>query len=107
MYRAVSRKPRKKLPTPFYSGYARAVPDVGKERGWPAMTREKIARYSEALGGIVRMSFQMNAASLPRAKFMKAIATIGTRVAPLVRNARIRRPASVNAGRREAAWVTQ
>jgi probable LLM family oxidoreductase len=93
----------------FFPGFARAVTDVGKERGWPAMTRaafdaqrgpqgalligspdevvEKIGRHSEALGGISRISFQMNAASLPHAKLMKAIETIGTRVAPLVRNA--------------------
>jgi probable LLM family oxidoreductase len=92
----------------FFPGFARAVTDVGKERGWPALTRasfdaqrgpqgalligspdevvEKILRYSEALGGITRMSFQMNAASLPHATLMKAIETIGTRVAPLVRD---------------------
>jgi probable LLM family oxidoreductase len=93
----------------FFPGYARAFTDVGKERGWPPVTRagfdaqrgpqgalligsadevvEKILRYSETLGGISRISFQMNAASLPHAKLMKAIETIGTRVAPLVRDA--------------------
>ena len=93
----------------FYPGYARAFTDVGKERGWPAMTRarfeaqlgpegalllgnadqvvEKVLMYDETLGGISRLSFQMNAASLPHAKLMKAIETIGTRVAPLVRDA--------------------
>jgi probable LLM family oxidoreductase len=93
----------------FFPGWARAVTDVGRERGWPAMTRadfdaqrgphgalligspdevvEKIRRYSEVLGGIARLSFQMNAASLPHAKLMKAIETIGTRVAPEVRDA--------------------
>ena len=43
---------------------------------------EKIVRHSEALGGISRLTFQMNAASLPHAKLMKAIEAIGTRVAP-------------------------
>ena len=43
---------------------------------------------SEALGGIARMSFQMNAASLPDPTLMKAIEAIGTRVAPLVRDIR-------------------
>ncbi len=93
----------------FFPGYARAVTDVGKERGWPAVTRasfdaqrgphgallignpdevaEKIIRHSEALGGISRMSFQMNAASLPHGKLMKAIEAIGSRVAPALRNA--------------------
>jgi alkanesulfonate monooxygenase SsuD/methylene tetrahydromethanopterin reductase-like flavin-dependent oxidoreductase (luciferase family) len=93
----------------FFPGYARAVTDVGKERGWPAMTRaafdaqrgphgalligspdevvEKIVRHSETLGGISRISFQMNAASLPHATLMEAIETIGANVAPLLRDA--------------------
>jgi probable LLM family oxidoreductase len=91
----------------FFPGYARALTDVGKERGWPAVTRsgfdiqrgshgallvgspdevvEKIIRHSEALGGVSRFTFQMNAASLPHAKLMKAIELLGTRVAPAVR----------------------
>ncbi len=86
----------------FYPGWARAVTDVGKERGWPAMTPatfdaqrspegalligsadeviEKIHRYDEALGGISRISFQMNAASLPHTKLMRAIEMIGSQV---------------------------
>lgn len=92
----------------FYPGYARAFTDIGKERGWPPATRtgydiqrgpegalligspdvvvEKIRQYHETLGGISRISFQMNAASLPHAKLMKAIEAIGTQVAPLVRD---------------------
>jgi probable LLM family oxidoreductase len=88
----------------FFPGYVRAFASVAKERGWPAVTRanfdaqqtpegallvgdaeevvEKIARYSEVLGGISRLSFQMNAASLPHAKLMRAIEAIGTRVVP-------------------------
>ena len=91
----------------FFPGYARAVTDVGKERGWPPVTRagfdaqrgphgallignpeevaEKIVRHSEALGGISRLTFQMNAASLPHAKLMRAIEAIGTRVAPALK----------------------
>jgi probable LLM family oxidoreductase len=91
----------------FYPGYARAFTDIGKERGWPPMTRarfeaqlgpqgalligdpeevvEKVIRHSEALGGISRITFQMNAASLPHAKMMKAIETLGSRVAPELR----------------------
>lgn len=92
----------------FFPGYARAVTDVGKERGWPALTRaafdaqrgphgalliggadevaEKIVSHSKALGGISRISFQMNAASLPHTKLMTAIEIIGTRVAPALRS---------------------
>jgi probable LLM family oxidoreductase len=91
----------------FFPGYARAFTDVGKERGWRPVTRadfdaqrgplgallignadevtEKIIRHSEALGGISRITFQMNAASLPHAKLMKAIEVLGTSVAPALR----------------------
>jgi len=92
----------------FFPGYARAFTDIGKERGWPPATRagfdaqrgpqgallignpdevvEKIIRHSEALGGISRITFQMNASSLPHAKLMRAIEALGTRVAPALRN---------------------
>ena len=88
----------------FYPGYAKAMTDVGKERGWPPMTRasfdaqrgrdgalligspdevvDKILRHSEALGGVSRLSFQMNVASLPQVKMMRAIDAIGARVLP-------------------------
>lgn len=46
---------------------------------------EKIIRHGEALGGISRITFQMNAASLPHEKLMRAIEMIGTRVAPALR----------------------
>jgi probable LLM family oxidoreductase len=91
----------------FFPGYARAFTDVGKERGWPAVTRagfdaqlgpqgaliigdpdevvKKIVRHSKALGGISRITFQMNAASLPHVKLMRAIELLGTRVAPALR----------------------
>jgi len=90
----------------FFPGYARAFTDVGKERGWAPVTRadfdaqrgprgalligepdevaEKILRHSEALGGISRITFQMNAGSLPHAKLMRAIELLGTRVAPVL-----------------------
>ena len=90
----------------FFPGYQRAFTDVGKERGWAPVTRadfdaqrgplgalligdpdevtEKIIRHSEALGGISRITFQMNAGSLPQAKMMRAIELLGTRVAPVL-----------------------
>jgi hypothetical protein len=46
---------------------------------------EKIIRHSEALGGVSRFTFQMNAASLPHAKLMQAIELLGTRVTPVLR----------------------
>jgi alkanesulfonate monooxygenase SsuD/methylene tetrahydromethanopterin reductase-like flavin-dependent oxidoreductase (luciferase family) len=90
----------------FYPGYAESMTKVGKERGWPPMTRarfeaqagpkgallvgsaeevaEKILRHSNALGGISRLSFQMDSAELPHEKLMQAIELIGTRLKPLV-----------------------
>lgn len=91
----------------FFPGYARAFTDVGKERGWRPVTRadfdaqrgsqgaliigdpdevvKKVIRHSKALGGISRITFQMNAASLPHVKLMRAIELIGTQVAPTLR----------------------
>src|SRR4029077_16562941 len=91
----------------FFPGYARAFTDVGKERGWRPVTRadfaaqrgpqgavlvgnpdevtEKLIRHSEALAGVSRFTFQMNAASLPHAKLMEAIELLGTRVPPALR----------------------
>lgn len=91
----------------FFPGYARTMTEIGKERGWPKMTRasfdaqrgprgsllvgdpdevaEKIIRHSQALGGISRITFMMNPASLPHAKLMRATKLIGTRVAPAIR----------------------
>jgi alkanesulfonate monooxygenase SsuD/methylene tetrahydromethanopterin reductase-like flavin-dependent oxidoreductase (luciferase family) len=93
----------------FFPGYARAFTDIGRERGWPPVTRaafdaqrgphgalligspddvaEKLVRHSEALGGVSRFTFQMNAGSLPQPKLMNAIELLGTRVAPTVRAA--------------------
>jgi probable LLM family oxidoreductase len=93
----------------FFPGYAKAMTDVGKERGWPAMTRtsfdaqrgrdgalligspdevvDKILRHAEALGGFSRISFQMNVASLPQVKMMRAIDAIGARVLPALQQA--------------------
>jgi alkanesulfonate monooxygenase SsuD/methylene tetrahydromethanopterin reductase-like flavin-dependent oxidoreductase (luciferase family) len=53
--------------------------------GEPDEVAEKILRHSEALGGLSRVNFQMNASSLPHAKLMRAIELVGTRVAPAVR----------------------
>src|SRR5437660_5721550 len=91
----------------FFPGYARAINSVARERGWPPMSRasydaqrgpegalligepdavvEKVLRHSEALGGISRITFQMNASSLPHAKLMRAMEALGTHVAPALR----------------------
>ena len=91
----------------FFPGYARSFTDIGRERGWPPVTRahfeaqrgpqgallvgspeevaEKIVRHSAALGGISRVTFQMDSANLLHAKLLRAIELIGTRVAPILR----------------------
>ena len=91
----------------FFPGYARTMTEIGKERGWPKMTRasfdaqrgsqgalligdpdevvEKIVCHSKALGGISRITFMMNPASLLHEKLMRATKLIGTRVAPALR----------------------
>ena len=91
----------------FFPGYAHTMTEIGKERGWRKMTREsfeaqrgpqgallvgdpnevveKIVGHSKALGGISRITFMMNPASLPHAKLMQATELIGTRIAPALR----------------------
>ena len=91
----------------FFPGYAQSFTEIGKERGWPPMTRahfnaqlgptgallvgdpetvaEKVLRVNEALGGISRVTFQMSVATLPHARMLRAIELLGTQVAPLVR----------------------
>ena len=90
----------------FYPGYAQTFTAIGKERGWPPVTRaqfdavagprgallvggpeevaEKINRHSEALGGLSRVTFQMDNANLSHGKLMQAIALLGSRVRPLL-----------------------
>ncbi len=91
----------------FFPGYAHSMNEIGKERGWPTITRrdfeaqrghngallvgnpeevtEKIIRHSEALGGgISRITFMMNPASLPHEKLMQATELIGSRIAPIL-----------------------
>src|ERR1700691_5199001 len=91
----------------FFPGYAKSFTRIGKERGWPPVTRahfdavrgehgallvgnpeevaEKILHHSETLGGISRISFQMDVAELPQAKHLRAIELLGASVAPALR----------------------
>lgn len=90
----------------YYPGYAEMFTRIGKERGWPPVTRaqfdaqtgptgaivigspqevaRKIMRHSEALGGISRFTFQMDNAGLSHAQLLHAIELIGQRVSPIV-----------------------
>ena len=91
----------------FFPGYAHTMTEIGKERGWPRMTRtsfnaqrdpegalvignptevvEKIVKHSKALGGISRFTFMMNPGSLPQEKLIRATKLICTQVAPALR----------------------
>jgi probable LLM family oxidoreductase len=84
----------------FFPGYAHTIATVGRERGWAGVTRasfdaqrgpqgalvvgdpetvaEKILHYDEVLGGISRFNLQMDPASLPHAKLMRATELLAT-----------------------------
>jgi probable LLM family oxidoreductase len=90
----------------YYPGYAETFTKIGRERGWPPVTperfesqrgplgaylvgsaeevAEKILRHSEALGGISRLTFQMDNAGLSHDQLMQSISLIGDRVAKIV-----------------------
>jgi probable LLM family oxidoreductase len=93
----------------FFPGYSRTFTRAGKERGWPPVTRahfdalsspegalmvgapdelaEKIARHAEALGGITRVTLQMDVAALPHPQLMRSIELLGAKVLPKLRAA--------------------
>ncbi len=88
----------------YFPGYAETFTRIGRERGWPPVSRErfdaqngptgallvgdpdevgeKILRHAEALGGVDRITFQMDNAKLPREKLLRSIALIGERIKP-------------------------
>ena len=90
----------------FYPGYAVSMTRIGRERGWPPVTRgqfdaqtgprgayiigspeevaQKIMRHSEALGGIDRLTFQMDTGALPHEKLMHSIQLMGEKVKPML-----------------------
>lgn len=89
----------------YYPGYAEMFTRIGLERGFPPVTRvgfnaqngpkgailvgspeavaEKILQHSKALGGISRLTFQMDV-GIRHQKLLKAIELIGKKVSPLV-----------------------
>lgn len=93
----------------YFPGYAAMFNNVSKERGWRPVTRasfdaqlgqtgallvgspeevaEKILRHNKALGGISRLTFNMDNPLMSHEKMMRSIELIGTRVAPLIRQA--------------------
>src|SRR5439155_9147082 len=99
----------------FFPGYAKAFTTIGKERGWGPVTRaqfeaqlgpdgamlvgtpeevtDKVLRHGEALGGISRITFMMNASSLSHPNLMRAIDLLGSDVATMLREEPVLRPA--------------
>jgi probable LLM family oxidoreductase len=91
----------------YYPGYAELWTKLGKERGWPPVTRyhfdslvapkgvlvvggpeevaEKLVRHSEALGGIDRFTFQMDNTGLSHDQLMSSIKLIGNEVIPKIK----------------------
>ncbi len=93
----------------FYPHYTAAFGRIGRERGWPPVTRaqfdasrtphaalaigdptaiaQKILHIHESLGGISRFTVLLGAGAVPHAKQMHAIELLGTKVAPLLASA--------------------
>ncbi|MEM7029436.1 MAG: LLM class flavin-dependent oxidoreductase [Chloroflexota bacterium] len=103
----------------YYPGYAETFTKLGKERGWPPVTRahfdaqagplgaflvgspedvaKKIIRHSEALGGVSRFTFQMDVANLSHTQLLQAIDLIGKKVVPLVNKGAVTSPVTQKA----------
>jgi probable LLM family oxidoreductase len=91
----------------YYPGYAETFTRIGRERGWPPVTRghfeaqnskwgaylvgdsdevaEKILRHSASIGGIDRFTFQLDNAGLSHQQLSETIALIGEEVIPKVK----------------------
>jgi probable LLM family oxidoreductase len=90
----------------FYPGYAESMNRIGRERGWPPMTMsrfvaqmgpggallvgsveevaEKIIRHNTSLGGISRLTFQLDSAGLEHTQLMETISFIGEELKPML-----------------------
>ncbi|MES2830050.1 MAG: LLM class flavin-dependent oxidoreductase [Bacteroidota bacterium] len=93
--------------TEYYPGYAELWTKLGRERGWPPVTKsqfdqlvapkgvlvvggpeqvaEKLLRHSESLGGVDRFTFQMDNAGLTHDQLLQAIDLIGNKVMPILK----------------------
>jgi probable LLM family oxidoreductase len=94
----------------YYPGYAELWTKLGRERGWPPVTRsqfdgliapkgalvvggpetvaKKLLQHSEALGGVDRFTFQMDNAGLTHQQLIRSIGIIGAKVIPQIRKSR-------------------
>ncbi len=91
----------------FFPGWAQMFTEIGRERGWPPVSRahfetmcgpggvfligdpatvaKKIIDASDTLGGIDRVTFQMSSAAREYDAMKKSIELLGIEVAPMVR----------------------
>ena len=90
----------------YYPVVTAAMNKIGRERGWPPMTREQFdfsrtVRGSDFIGGLdeviekilfqhglfnhQRFLLQMGVGSMPHQKMLRAVELLGTKVAPVVR----------------------
>ena len=92
----------------FFPGYQEVFTKIGQERGWGPVTfdqferyiepagallvgdaptvADKIKQHSKDLGGISRLTFQMNVACLPHAKLIQSMTIIAETLRPLIRS---------------------
>ena len=93
----------------FFPGYAAEFTKIGRERGWPPVTRAhfeqlrgrkgalmvgspenvaaKLVEASKDLGGLSRIQLQMSVAGLNHEEMLQGIQLLGEQVAPMVRTA--------------------
>jgi alkanesulfonate monooxygenase SsuD/methylene tetrahydromethanopterin reductase-like flavin-dependent oxidoreductase (luciferase family) len=99
----------------FYPGYAEVMSRIGRERGWPPLTRDQFEAGRRPGGHLLvgspqqviekileqyeifrhdRFLAQLSVGPMPHAELMRSIELLGTEVAPVVRDevARRRRP---------------
>ncbi|RZJ73036.1 LLM class flavin-dependent oxidoreductase [Flavobacterium sp.] len=91
----------------YFPGYQELWTKLGKERGWPPVTRarfdaqngpsgalvvgdptevaQKLLRHSRSLGGVDRFTFQMDNAGLTHGQLLASIEIIGSKVIPLIK----------------------
>src|SRR3954469_11638006 len=96
----------------FYPGYAEVMSRIGRERGWPPLTREQFEAGRQPGGHLLvgspqevtekileqydifghdRFLAQLSVGPMPHAELMRSIELLGTEVAPVVRDEVARR----------------
>jgi probable LLM family oxidoreductase len=98
----------------YFPAISAVMTSIGRERGWPGMTREQFdfsrslrgsdyvgspdeiiekALFQHEIFGHQRLLLQLGVGSIPHAKMLLAVELLGTRVAPVLREEISKRPA--------------